>query len=375
VSLFFKGRGETRSTNWFGTGADGSPAHRVTEDTALRLSPVFAAYRHIVDYVSTLPADAYRLEGKARRDASLPRLLARQDEPGGPGLISWLGQAAYGLATGNAVGWNTETDAYGYPTNVSWLHWSQWSYDEMTKQWYVFGNPVPSSQITHIPWIVPPGRTLALSPIEHQASIICAGLSAQEYADLRRGGGIPPTVLKNTAKTLDGEVSREVKARAAASFAKGEPFVVGSDWDLSLMSIPPNQAQFVETLKMSANQIAAAFGIDPTEVGGQAANSLTYSTEELRQINRAANMKPYLTRIERGLSRLLPLKQYIKLNVDANMRVDIKTRTEVVGAQIADGRMSVNEAREIDDREPVTGGDFHNVPAPKADPTTRGEPL
>jgi HK97 family phage portal protein len=139
------------------------------------------------------------------------------------------------------------------------------------------------------------------------------------------------------------------------------------------MSIPPNQAQFVETLKMSANQIAAAFGIDPTEVGGQAANSLTYSTEELRQINRAANMKPYLTRIERGLSRLLPLKQYIKLNVDANMRVDIKTRTEVVGAQIADGRMSVNEAREIDDREPVTGGDFYNVPAPKADPTNRGE--
>jgi HK97 family phage portal protein len=139
------------------------------------------------------------------------------------------------------------------------------------------------------------------------------------------------------------------------------------------MTIPPNQAQFVETLKMSANQVAAAFGIDPTEVGGQAANSLTYSTEELRQINRAANMRPYLTRLERGLSRLLPVKQYIKLNVDANMRVDTKTRTDVIGAQIADGRMSVNEARELEDRPPVAGGDFHNVPAPTADPTTRGD--
>jgi len=186
----------------------------------------------------------------------------------------------------------------------------------------------------------------------------------QEYADLRRGGGVPPAVLRNTEKTLNPEESSVAKSRAVAAFAKGEPFVTGKDWDLSMMTIPPNQAQFIETLKMSANQIAAAFGIDPEEVGGEPANSLTYKTEEHRLINRASNMRPYLTRIERGLSRLLPLKQVIKLNVDATMRSDLKTRTEVVGAQIADGRMSVNEAREIEDRQPVKGGDFYNVPAP-----------
>jgi HK97 family phage portal protein len=371
VSLFFR-KGEARS-HWFGTGADMSPAHRVTEDSSLRLTPVFAAFRHIVDYCGTLPVDAYRLDGGARKEITLPPLLARQDEIGGPGLVTWLGQAAFGLATGNAVGWATSFDGFGYPTDITWLHWSQWSYDEQAKVWYVFGNPVPSSQIVHIPWIVPPGRKLALSPIEQQAAVICAGLSAQEYADLRRGGGIPPAVLRNTQRTIPPEVIQAAKQRAVASFAKGEPFVTGNDWDLTMVAIPPNQAQFVETLKMSANQIAAAFGIDPTEVGGQAANSLTYSTEELRQINRAANMKPYLTRLERGLSRLMPMKQYIKLNVDANMRVDTKTRTEVIGAQIADGRMSVNEARELEDRLPVTGGDFHNVPAPTADPTKRGD--
>lgn len=373
MSLFFR-RGEARS-HWFGTGADASPTQRVTDDSALRLTPVFAAFRHIVDYCGTLPVDAYRLDGGNRREMGLPQLLARQDDLGGPGLVTWLGQAAFGLATGNAVGWVTQTDGYGFPTDVSWLHWSQWSYDENAKQWYVFGNPVPSSAIVHIPWIVPPGRRLALSPIEHQAAVICAGLSAQQYADLRRGGGIPPAILRNTQRTVPPDVIAAAKHRAMASFAKGEPFVTGNDWDLSMISIPPNQAQFVETLKMSANQVAAAFGIDPTEVGGQAANSLTYSTEELRQINRAANMRPYLTRLERGLSRLLPMKQYIKLNVDANMRVDAKTRTEILGAEIADGRKSVNEARALTDDPPVPGGDFYNVPAPKADPTNRGEPL
>jgi len=373
VSLFFKGRGEARS-HWFGTDNYGpSGAHHVNEHTALRLAPVFAAYRHIVDYTSTLPIDAYLGEGANRKERSLPQLLASQDDEGGPGLVTWIGQAVFGLANGNAVGWKTRVDGFGYPTDVAWLHWNQWSYDELSRQWYVFGEPVPSSQIVHIPWIVPPGRRLALSPIEHQAAIICAGMSAQDYADLKRGGGIPPAVLKNTQKIISPDAADTVRQRASASFAKGDPFVTGADWDLSLLTIPPNQAQFVETLKMSANQIAAAYGIDPTEVGGQAANSLTYSTEELRQINRAANMRPYLTRLERGLSRLMPLKQSIKFNIDATMRVDLKTRTEVVGSQIADGRLSVNEARALEDNPPVQGGDFHNVPAPSAAPNIRGE--
>lgn len=373
MSLFFKDRGEKRS-HWFGTDSYGpTGGHRVSEETAPRLAPVFAAYRHIVDYTSTLPIDAYVGDGASRKESALPELLAGQDDEGGPGLPSWIGQAVYGLATGNAVGWKTKTDAFAYPTDVVWLHWSQWSYDELSKKWHVFGTEVPSSQLVHIPWIVPPGRRLGLSPIEHMAAIICAGMSAQEYADVKRGGGIPPAVLKNTQKTMQPDAADVIKQRAVASFAKGEPFVTGVDWDLSLLTIPPNQAQFVETLKMSANQIAAAYGIDPTEVGGQAANSLTYSTEELRQINRAANMRPYLTRLERGLSRVLPLKQFIKFNIDATMRVDLKTRTEVIGAQIKDGRKSVNEARALEDDGPVPGGDFHNVPAPMAEPITRGE--
>jgi phage portal protein BeeE len=60
--------------------------------------------------------------------------------------------------------------------------------------------PVPSSQIVHIPWIVPPGRKLGLSPLECHAAIISAGLSSQEYADIRRGGGLPPSVIKNTER-------------------------------------------------------------------------------------------------------------------------------------------------------------------------------
>lgn len=367
MSLFFGSRGEQRAGGEWADVADARG--RVTEETAPRLAPVFAAHRHIVDYVSTLPMDAFRKEPGRRAEISLPRVFANLDEPGGPGLVSWLGQAAYGLAGGNAVGWVVEFDGYGYPTIVRWLHWSQWHFDEGAKQWYVSGQPVPSYRIAHIPWIVPPGKTLGLSPIEHYASVARAGMSAQDYGDV--SANFPPAVFRNTQKVVSPEQSSEIRKRLSTSMRRREPLVTGNDWEFSAITIPPNQLQFVETQKLTANQIAAIYGIDPTEIGGTAANSLTYSTEELRQINRAANMRPYLTRLEAGFRRWLPAKQYVRLNVDATFRVDLKTRTEVVGAQLKDGRMSVDEARELEDRGPVPGGNRYNVPAPTAEPTMR----
>jgi HK97 family phage portal protein len=371
--LFFGKREQRAIGDWFITDTLPAQLNGVSPERAMMLAPMYAAHRHIVDYLSTLPVDTYRKAGDLRVETALPPLLSTPDAPGGEGLVAWLGKAAFGLALGNAVGYVRRASGYGMPTDVHWLHWSQWSYTESTGQWYINGQPVASADIVHIPWIVPPGRRLGMSPLQLFAStVVQSGMSAQEYADIKRGGGLPPVVIKNTQKTLDPTTSQAVKDRAKASFAKGEPWVTGADWDLQAITIPPNQAAFVETLKLTANQIASIYGIDPTEVGGTPANSLTYSTEELRQINRAANMRPYIERLERGLSRLMPEKQFMRLNVDATMRVDLKTRTEVVGAKLADGRLSLNEARALEDDGPVPGGDFHNVPTPKSgEPNTR----
>jgi len=341
------------------------------------LVPFYAALRHIVDFLSTLPVDAYRLNGDQRVSTSLPPLLADLDSPvnmGRTSLSSWIGQWAYGLATGNAVGYINAFNGYGLPSDVRWLRFGEWSYDEWAGQWRINGQPISRQRIVHSPWIVPPGRTLGLSPVEDFAEFWKAGLSAQEYADIKRGGGLPPAHLKNNAKKLDPGPAEAIREAAVKAFATGKPFVSGQDWDLNVVNIPPNQAQFLNVLQLNANQTAAILRIDPLEIGGSATESLTYATDESRALNRANNMRPYLTRFEQMMFRLLPERQYVKLNVDATIRTDLKTQTEVMGAQIADGRLSVNEARALKDLPPVKGGDFHNVPAPKADPTTRETP-
>lgn len=365
MSVFFRNQTEQRSgSEWFAIG-ESSPTS-VSEARATTLTPVFAALRFLVDYVSTLPVDFYRLEGKKRVEVETPELAQNVDDE--IGLGTWLGQAIYSIAAqGNAVG--RKTPGSDGPIMVRWAsNWSKTTNDE----WFVDGNALPNSLVAHVPWIVPPGSRLGLSPIEHYASVVRAGLSAQDYADVKRGGGIPPVVLRNTSKTVSPETASVAQDRASKSFASGKPFVTGADWELKAMSIPPNHAQFIETLNLSANQIASIYGIDPREIGGTPAQgSVAYTNDESRALNRAQDASPYVVRLETAVNRMLPVGVYMKLNVDARIRADIKTRTEIVGAQIQDGRLSVNEARELEDREPVAGGDFHNVPTPLGEPAQR----
>jgi len=368
MSLFF--RTEQRSS---GEWSSWSSSSGVSQTSATHLTPVFASIRHIVDYISTLPVDFYRNVDGARVAAPKPELIRNVE--GEFGLDTWFGQIAYGLATrGNAIGRVTASGQSG-PTMIQWAgSWSSIG-DSETDPWWVDGVQRGYRSVEQVRWIVPPGKRLGLSPIEHYAAMVRAGLAAQDYANVGRGGGLPPSDITNTALSeMPTELIAAVQAKAAASFATGLPFVHGKDWKLEAVDIPPNHLQFIETLKLSANAIASVYGIDPREVGGSASESLTYSTDESRALNRAHNLRPYLVRIENAVNRWIAGSVYMKFNIDATVRADIKTRTDVDGAKVADGRLSVNEARAHDDLAPVPGGDFYNIPSPKQEiPIARKE--
>jgi len=356
--------GEVRDATggWVTAGNSGA----VSVQSATHLVPVFAAIRSIVDYVSTVPVTFHRENPDGTKTLISPPALIQNVSLEYGTLGNWLGQAAYGIATrGNAVGRITAVGNYttGQPTMIEWaMDWSANDYYG-PPSWFLNGAPAAPPTVAHIPWLVPNGRRLGMSPIQHGAVTMRAALSAQEYADVKRGGGIPPAILKNNMQVLDAAAAGAVQDRAVSSFASGKPFVSGKDWDLSIVSIPPVQAQFIEVMKMSASQIAALYGIDPREVGGEASDSLSYTNDESRALNRAHNMRPYLARIENAVSSWLPGGQTMRFDIGATIRADVSTQTAIIGAKIADGRLSVNEARAMEDKPPVDGGDYHDVPS------------
>ena len=335
---------------------------KMTQERAQRLAPVFAANRHLADQIATLPLHAYRKVGDSRQKlAMLPKLLRFREEEGT--LVDWISRAVNSLGyQGNAIGVITSFDRWMFPADVMWRPRSEFQVDDLTTpgqpQWFWNGRRIDRDLIVHIPWLTLPGRTLALSPVEAFAVTVEAGLKPQEFGvDWFTAGGHPPGTFKNTAKTIDQKEANVIKARLVSSIKTREPIVYGTDWDFTPITISPGDAQFVETQKLTANQIAAIYGLDPEEVGGEAANSLTYNNEEHRQSKRLANIRPWLVRIENGLSALLPDRVYVRFNADAVVRSDLKSRHEVykIGREI--GLMNTDEIRALEDLPPLPNGE------------------
>lgn len=338
-------------------GYGGSRYDRVDQDRALSLGPVYASIRHITDLVSTLPLKAYRDTGDSKMPLTLPKLFADLNNDGM--LVSWLCQGIGSLLVrGSAVGLVISRDGFQFPTAIQWLPMNKVTVKEGARPtWYYDGREVPTKDIVHVPWITMPGKTLGLSPIEHYALTIGTGLDTWKYgADWFKAGGVPPGTFKNTQKTITPDAARTIRQRLVESMRGHEPLVYGSDWDYNPIAIPPNEAQFIDTMKFTTAQIGALYGINAVEIGGDPPNGLTYSNEAHRAMQRLSNVTPYLVRFERAFASWIPGNQYVKFNGDSIVRSDIQTRYQVYKLAREIGSMNIDEIRALEDQPPLPNG-------------------
>lgn len=334
----------------------------VTQERALTLGPVFAAVRLLADEISTLPVKAYRRVGEDRMPmGSLPQLFAQMEDDGT--LTDWLHECVTSLALrGNAYGYVTSRDGMQFPTSVMWLNPGEVDCDDrnpVRPVWYWQGRRIDSNEdLLHIPWFKIPGKAKGLSPIEAYAVTVETGLQAQAYANgWFAAGGVPPGKFKNSEKKVAQEEAEIVRDRLVSAIKSRRPIVYGADWDYEPITIPPEQAQFVQTMRMNATQIAAIYGIPPEEIGGEAGGSLTYNTVEQNSIRLSSRtLRPWLVKLERKFFSILPSRQYVKFNADAMVRADIKTRYEAYKIASEIGLLTSGEMRQLEDRQPLPPG-------------------
>jgi HK97 family phage portal protein len=349
------------SVPWNYGGAIGGPA--VSQDRALSLAPVFAATRIIAGTVSTLPLKAYRRLGDERQPMnSLPQLFDQLATAGQ--LVPWLHRCATSLVIrGNAFGLTTARDGFGFPTRIDWMNPSDVRVDDsvpsIRPRWFWRNREVPAEDVVHIPWFTVPGQTLGLSPIGAFASTINTGLYAQAYgSDWFEGGGFPPGSFQNTEQpVINQRDAEEIKARLVSAIRSRQPIVYGKDWQYNPITVPPNEAQFIETMRLSATQIANIYGLPPEDIGGQRGNSLTYTTVELNQLERVLAVREWLVVLEHAFAALLPDRQYVRFTADAIVRADARSRWAVYATALDKGVMNRDEVRALEDLPPLPNGE------------------
>lgn len=326
---------------WDTGGPQGGPADRtLSVDRALGLVPVFGAARLLADTVASLTPALYTLgaDGIQRRKSTPPLFL----QPSVHGTVfDWLHRAVVSMALqGDAVGLITARDYYGFPAMVEWLNPEQVMVNDqnlmgpgsfMNPLWWWRGRPVNPEDIVHIPWFTTPYRVRGLSPIGAYRVTANVGLGAEEYAaQWFSNGGVPPGTFRNSQQKVSKEDADAITTRVTNRLQTRKPLVFGNDWEYTPIAIKPNEAQFVETARLTATQIAVIYGVPPEKIGGSTGTSLTYVTQEQNSLDYLTfSARPWLVRIEAALSTLFPRGTFVKFDTNDLIRTDAKTRAEI----------------------------------------------
>jgi HK97 family phage portal protein len=338
----------------------------VSVDRVLRLAPVYAAGRLLASNIAAAPLRQFRESGSTVQQLPLSSLFASPSVQGN--FNDWIWRAVLSMVyRGNAVGYVTARDYYGYPTMIEWLpmDWVQ-VIDSMPSGpgsfvnpiWYVRGAQVDATDIVHIPWFPLPGRVLGLSPIGAFASMATTNLAAQEYMEAWHAtGGVPPGTFKNTTQTVDQADAAVIKSRLMDAIRTRQPIVYGKDWDYSPITVPAYEAQFIATLKLGATQLAAIYGVPPELIGGETGGSMSYSSPEQREVELIQlTLTPWMSKLDSHLSMLIPRGQCVRFDADALIRLDPLTRWTIYEKQRLIGGSNIDEIRNRENMPPLPDG-------------------
>lgn len=372
MSILFR-KAEERSLSFqdvWGSGGT-SPVRGDAAETALSVIPVYAATALIADQVSAAPWAVFNAtEGIPSKAKAQPELVTG---PGGSlDLFSWKHQMCSSmLLWGNAYGLNLRSDARLTPAEVLWLRPDRVSYHE--GNFYFNGELIPRSLLIHIPMYVIPGSPVGLSPLGLFRTQIETGVEAQRVGrNFFRRGMVPSALLRNTEKVLKREEAQKVKEQFVASVSASEPFVSGKDWDYTAIGLPQSDVAFLTGIKATATQVAAIYRVAPEMIGGETSSSLTYKNLEQDQIRfNTITLQPIATRTESVFNRYLPDGQYVKYNLDASARADLKTRYEAHQIALDAGFKTDDEIRELEELPPFTTAQREQMALRKAQ-TTKG---
>lgn len=222
---------------------------------------------------------------------------------------------------------------------------------------------VPMRDIFIFKW-----ATSRSNPLLGQSPLEAAGMAGAVYTALSRSQAAffhnmrRPSGALITDEKLTQDQMRQLRSafdeQAKSMQSGGVPILAGGlKWNP--MSITSQDAEAIETLKMTTEEIARAVGVPPPLLG-QLDNATLSNVEQLVSHWMSISMGGLIEQFERGLDRLFGLDSInnrIEMDITALLRTDFAERMQSYGRAIQGGVMTPNEVRKKEGLSPVSGGD------------------
>lgn len=356
-------------------GDDGRSIDLSRAETSLQKIAVWSCVTLTATIAEILPLDGYSGDGQDKRPRKLPGWM--EDLGGtGHGTPDWCWMWVYSqMLRGNAYAPVVERDrTSGKPRVVPLAHPDDVAVrrdSEGRLEWRVCGTTYYDDEVWHRRSYPIPGYFKGLSPIAQHALTIGTGLRAMKFGHDWFVDGAHPSAILTTDQEIGEKSGKEAKARfVEAVRGRREPAVLGNGWKYQPIQIAPNESQFLETNQYTSGECCRIFGPAYAEIFGyETGGSLTYSNIEQRSLDLLTYaVDPWLVRLERVLSWLLPAPQYVKFNRDALVRTDLLTRYRAHEIALRNRWRTVNGVLALEDEPPVPWGNEPNAAAPAAPP-------
>ncbi|QBY56142.1 phage portal protein [Cupriavidus oxalaticus] len=353
----------------FGGGKSRSGQY-VSPDSALRVTAVYAATRIIAESMASLPISVYQKSGGKRSPVHQHNLVGLLHDAANPNNTAFefveMGQAhlslrgnAYSFIEGNGKG-EIEGLYPQHPDKVSVR------YDESSRL-FVYDidgeRNIPARQVLHIRGFSLDGL-VGLSPIALARETIGLALAAEELGNEAFAEGfVPPVVLEVTEKA--GKDQRDTYRKQWTELTRDRragPPVISGGTKLHTLRVSMSDLQFLESRRFSIAEIARLFRVPPHMLADL--EKATFSNIEHLSLEFVKfTLAPWIKRWEQRMNLTLfsSLERdkglYVKFNVDALLRGDIKSRYEAYKIGLENRILNANNCREMEDMDGYEGGD------------------
>ena len=365
---------------WFEPiGMRSSSGMRVTAGSAMRLSAVYSCVRVLAESFAILPFRLYTLNADGSRkpvtDHWLLRLMARPNQY--QNGFEWREMLMGHLALrGNAF--NQIIPGPGmeiaqliplHPDRVQVVQSTSGDYRYQVQRLDGGTDILARGAVWHIRGLSSDG-VVGLNPMEMAAEVVGTALAAQSFgsrffANNAQPGGWIEFDGKFNSKD-ERVLFRETWQQAQGGKNRGKTAVLEKGMKYHELVVNNSDAQFLELLQHTRNEIAGMFRVPPHKIGSL--DRATFSNIEQQSLDFVNDgMLPWARRWENSIEvELLAEDDQGTLKVDFDfailLRGDMAARGEFYNKRFQMGSMSPNDIRIAEGEAPVPGGDVYLVP-------------
>lgn len=342
-----------------------SSGRSISSNGLLTLSAVYRAVSIKAGFISSLPLKVYRKTTTGREEYSGPvsRLLSLAPNQKVNKVVYFdramqhyelLGNH-FALVIRNGIG-RTDSIQLLHPDDVTVKETESSLIYEVGKG--ANKRTYSSDDIIHVPNMGDGyvGKSV-ISFMRENASLM---MDIRDYGTSFFGRGGKPAGLLIPKSIVTPAQRQETKQSFQVAKREGGDVAMPFGWEYKEISVPPSDAEWVTSNDFAISDVARWFGVPTQKLGD---SKVKYSNVEHMGIEFLQDtMAPIASKFQTEYTRklfLLPSEEdlYCEFNLDAYLRADSVSKAEMLAKYIQSALITPNEARKLDNRPSMPGGD------------------